>query len=65
MMGAGDLPEDICDYQGTEMFWNHCDKETNLRMMKESGFNTLWQKIVEDPIDPRSAHLFVLGQKKQ
>ena len=64
-MGAGDLPEDNADYLGAEMFWSHYDRETNLRMMEESGFSVLWQKVVEDPIDPGSSHLFVLGQKKQ
>ncbi len=62
-VGAGDLPEDIGDWQGTEMFWSHYDGETNLRMMKENGFDILWSKVVQDPIDPRASHLFVLGQK--
>ena len=62
-MGAGDIPDDTADYQGTEMFWSHYDKETNLRMVKESGFNILWSKVVKDPIDAHAAHLFVLGQK--
>ncbi|HVH15593.1 MAG TPA: class I SAM-dependent methyltransferase [Candidatus Angelobacter sp.] len=63
-MGAGDLPEDTGAYQGTEMFWSHYDKETNLTMMKESGFSIIWSKVVKDPIDAPSAHLFVLGEKR-
>jgi SAM-dependent methyltransferase len=62
-MGAGDLPEDTADYQGVEMFWSHYDKETNLKMIRETGFSTLWSKVVRDPIDAQAAHLFVLGQK--
>ncbi len=62
-MGAGDLPEDIGDWHGTEMFWSHYDEKTNLRMMKENGFEILWSKVVQDPIDPHASHLFVLGQK--
>jgi SAM-dependent methyltransferase len=62
-MGAGDLQDDIAEWRGTEMFWSHYDKETNLRMMKESGFAILWSEIVNDPVDPKSAHLFLLGQK--
>lgn len=62
-LGIGDLPEDTADYLGTEMLWSHYDKETNLRMMKQSGFSLLWSKVVEDPIDAHAAHLFVLGQK--
>ena len=64
-MGAGDLPEDTGVYQGTEMFWSHYDKDTNLKMLKRHGFNILWCKVVEDPIDPSSAYLFVLGQKRE
>ena len=63
-MGAGDLSEDNSDYLGAKMFWSHYDRETNLRMMEGTGFNVLWQKVVDDPIDPRSCHLFVLGEKK-
>lgn len=62
-MGAGDLPEDHGDWQGTEMFWSHYDGKTNLKMMEENGFDILWSKVVQDPIDPKAAHLFVLGQK--
>ena len=62
-MGAGDLPEDIGDWNGTEMFWSHYDGKTNLTIMKENGFEILWSKVVQDPIDPHAAHLFVLGQK--
>ena len=62
-MGAGDLPEDTGDYQGTEMFWSHYDRDTNLKMLMKHGFDILWYKVVDDPIDPSSAHLFVLGQK--
>ncbi len=61
-MGAGDLPSDISDYHGAEMFWSHYDSETNLRMMKENGFVVLGFEIVRDPTDPASSHLFALGQ---
>lgn len=61
-MGAGDLPGDLSDYHGAEMFWSHYDGETNLRMMRESGFVVLMSEIVTDSTDPASSHLFVLGQ---
>ncbi len=63
-LGRGDLPEDIGGYHGTQMYWSHYDDKMNLRMMKEGGFDILWFKTVEDPIDPPAAHLFVLGQKR-
>ena len=62
-MGAGDLPEDTGDYQGTTMFWSHYGKDTNLKMLMKQGFDILWYKVVDDPIDRSSAHLFVLGRK--
>ena len=63
-MGAGDLPDDISDYHGTQMFWSHYDGETNLTMIKECGFDIIWSKTIEDPVDPVASHLFVLGQKR-
>lgn len=56
-MGAGDLPGDISDYYGADMFWSHYDSHTNLKMLKESGFNIIRSEIVEDPTDPQSSHL--------
>ena len=61
-MGAGDLPGDIGDYHGVEMFWSHYDSETNLRMMRKSRFTILRFEIITDPTDPASSHLFALGQ---
>jgi ubiquinone/menaquinone biosynthesis C-methylase UbiE len=62
-MGAGDIPEDTAEWEGIEMLWSHYDKETNLKIIRETGFNTLWSKVVRDPLDCHAAHLFVLGQK--
>jgi ubiquinone/menaquinone biosynthesis C-methylase UbiE len=64
-LGAGDLPEDNADWLGTEMFWSHYDMQTNLEMVKKTGFSVVWKKVVKDPVDARSAHLFLLGQKEQ
>ena len=63
-MGAGDLPHSIGDWYGAEMFWSHYDRETNVSMMEEHGFDILWDKIIADPIDPAASHLFVLALKK-
>ncbi len=35
----------------------------DLTLMKESGFDMLWFKTVQNPIDSQASHLFVLGQK--
>lgn len=63
-LGAGDLPGDISDYHGTRMFWSHYDSQTNLKLMKESGFGILRSEIIEDSTDPASSHLFLLGRKE-
>lgn len=62
-MGAGDLPIDTSSYHGTPMFWSHFDRDTNLKMIRDTGLHILWSKTIIDPTDPRSAHLFVLAQK--
>lgn len=63
-LGADDLPHDVNpDYFGTTMYWSHYDKETNLRMLEECGFDVTWSKIVADWSSPGSAHLFVLAQR--
>jgi ubiquinone/menaquinone biosynthesis C-methylase UbiE len=64
-LGAGDLSEDNSDWLGTEMFWSHYNMQTNLEMVKDSGFSVVWSRVVKDPVDVRSAHLFLLGQKEQ
>ncbi len=61
-MGAGDISEDVSDYHGTQMFWSHYDKETNLAMIQEIGFDILWSQIIVE--NQASAHLFVLAQKR-
>lgn len=61
-MGAGDVPDDVSEYHGVDMFWSHYDSETNMRMIR-NGFNILRFTIIEDPTDPVASHLFVLAQK--
>jgi hypothetical protein len=62
-MGAGNIPEDTSNYHGAPMFWSHFDRDANLAMMKDTGFQIPWSKTVVDPTEPRSMHLFVLAQK--
>ena len=63
-MGAGDLPIDTSSYHGAPMFWSHYGRERNLELIRNAGLRVLWSKIITDPTDPRSAHLFVLAQKE-
>lgn len=64
-MGSTDTPEDLANYHGVEMYWSHYDAETNRRMVEEAGFDLLWAKSIEDPIDPGGGEgLFILAQKK-
>jgi SAM-dependent methyltransferase len=62
-LGAGDLPVDTGDWRGTQMFWSHYDRETNLQLMTELDFTVLWSDVIADPFDSWASHLFVLVQK--
>jgi len=63
-LGADDLERDVEDnYLGSRMYWSHFDSETNLRILRETGFDLIWSKMVADVSSPGSAHLFVLVQK--
>jgi ubiquinone/menaquinone biosynthesis C-methylase UbiE len=65
-LGAEDLADDIDeDYLGTRMYWSHFDAGTYLRMLHESGFASIWSKIVADETCEGGGHLFVLVQKLQ
>jgi ubiquinone/menaquinone biosynthesis C-methylase UbiE len=63
-LGADDLDRDIEDnYLGSRMYWSHFDSKTNLRILRETGFDLIWSKMVADVSSPGSVHLFVLVQK--
>lgn len=62
-MGAGDLPGDTEeDWFGARMYWSHYDGETNVRMLRECGFNVVFAKSVADSLS-EGVHLFILLQK--
>lgn len=61
-LGADDLEKDFHEYHGARMYWSHYDAETNLNMVKESGFDIIWSKVVADETSPGATHLFVLAQ---
>lgn len=59
--GNGDLPNDLSDFFGAEMYWSHFDRETSLRMVRDAGFEILWNKIVSDR--PSGSHVLTLARK--
>lgn len=64
-LGAENLIDDIDEnYLGTRMYWSHFDTETYLKMLKESGYTTIWSKRVADETFKDAGHLFVLAQKE-
>jgi SAM-dependent methyltransferase len=71
-LGWRDLPfgtrEDFCGVPGGRMYWSHYDAETNLRLIRECGFEVEWSRLVRDFLDrdddpDPSRHLFVLARK--
>ena len=63
-MGAEDLPaQREPDYLGAPMYWSHYDAATNLRLLRQAGFQVVWSRLVRDATDPRSRHLFVLARR--
>jgi len=65
-LGAGDLEDDFQeDYLGVRMYWSHYNANTNIEMLKESGFKIIWNKFVDDPLEPGSLHLFLMAQKRK
>lgn len=59
--GNGDLPNDLSDFFGAEMYWSHFDRETSLQMIRDAGFEILWDKVVSDR--PSGAHVLALARK--
>jgi len=45
-----------------KMFWSGFDKETNLKMLSEIGFEITWSKLFSESLS-NSKHLFVLIRK--
>jgi trans-aconitate methyltransferase len=61
-LGAVDDPEwfDL-SWHGVPMKWSHFDAETNLAMLKQSGFEIAFSEVEE--FDPTERHLFVLAKR--
>jgi ubiquinone/menaquinone biosynthesis C-methylase UbiE len=61
-LGAGDVVEDHDpeSWLGAPMYWSHFDAETNLEMLRTSGFDIIRHELVKDPMD-HGRHLFALA----
>ena len=59
--GNNDNPDDVDDFFGAEMYWSHFDRATSLRMIRDAGFEIVWDKVVSDR--PKGSHVLVLAQK--
>ena len=59
--GNEDLPEDIDDFFDAEMYWSHFDRIASLRMLRDAGFEIVWEKVVSDR--PSGSHLLVLARR--
>jgi len=58
-----DDPESVFDdFFDSTMYWSGFDKDTNLKMLTEIGFEIIWSKLVEDSLGD-SKHLFVFIRK--
>lgn len=68
-LGANDNPHDVEDDwlgAGAAMSWSHFDRETNLRLLREAGFEIIWDTLVtEDDAFGGGKHLFVLAMRSE
>jgi hypothetical protein len=44
------------------MYWSHFDADTNLRLLRDAGFEIVHDEIVPDPMG-HGAHLFALVRR--
>jgi ubiquinone/menaquinone biosynthesis C-methylase UbiE len=59
--GNGDLPNDVDTFFGAEMYWSHFDRATSLQMIRDAGFEIIWNKVVSDR--PSGSHVLALARK--
>ena len=61
-LGFSDNPDDYeADWLGAPMTWSHFDADTNLRLLREAGFEITWSEIEEFQAGER--HLFVIARR--
>jgi SAM-dependent methyltransferase len=66
-LGAMDIDDDYDDdFYGARMYWSHYDAPTNLKLLRQAGFEMLWSEVIGDSLGGEAAtggHLFVLARK--
>ncbi len=62
-MGTSDTPVDVQEFVGAEMAWSSFFINENLRIITESGFETIL--TVDDNRDPGEHHLWILATRKE
>ena len=60
--GNKDLLDDVDDFFDAEMYWSHFDRATSVQMIRDAGFEIVWDKVVSDR--PSGSHTLVLARKK-
>jgi SAM-dependent methyltransferase len=61
--GNGDLDDDVDEFFKAEMYWSHFDRATSLQMIRDAGFEIIWDRVVSDR--PSGSHVLVLARKKE
>jgi SAM-dependent methyltransferase len=59
--GNGNLIDDVDNFFGAEMYWSHFDRATSLQMIRDAGFEIIWDKVVADR--PPGSHVLALAGK--
>jgi len=59
--GNEELDDGVGEFFDAEMYWSHFDRETSLQMIREAGFEIIWDKVVADRAS--GSHVLALGRK--
>ncbi len=63
-MGEEDVPGEVADYMGTQMYWSHYDARANRSMLIECGYDVLWDRAIRDFQNPSAVHRFFLVRSR-
>jgi SAM-dependent methyltransferase len=51
-LGSGQLPDSREEWLGTQMFFSHCDAQTNERLVRDAGFSIERAELVDQDNEP-------------